>query len=481
MAFCSVNPVTLKEMRQSVRGLFINILLVITLVVNGLFICSALIFNEKVGMDFTIARQLFGQIYFMLIAGSFILIPAYLGNRFAGEITNKENSLFFSTAMRPSSIVWGKFFSGAMLVTMFYSSILPFLILLYFLRGLDVVKMLLTIFYSFIFSLLSIMFMLAFNSDASHPGIRRSKNIIGVIFLLFMSSSLGNMYMFIGHSGDSITSMFYWARMLTYLVLELLAGGFLFTITVYRISPKLSNRALPVKIYMAIFWLVTGIIALAWSLSDIFAGPQYEFDPLKLWLVSMIIISIAAMIMSASEPNTLSERVCKGISTNPAVRLFQYLFFSGCANTFLFCTVTAVLTLIASTIFEISGVGSLSAMQTITLTAAVLYGLMYGLTTITIKRRFFKNKSDTKIPIMITAILVFTGVVTPVLIAFYLYDSINAANGLGWYAVGNPFILFSEKWPIFKVLSFTSTFTVVLAAFNWRWFYESFQNFRQAK
>jgi len=481
MAICSVNPVTLKEMRQSVRGMFINILLVITLVVNGLFICRTLIFNEKVGMDFTIARQLFGQIYFMLIAGSFILIPAYLGNRFASEISDKENSLFFSTGLKPSSIVWGKFFSGAILVTMFYSSIVPFMILLYFLRGLDVVKMLLTVFYSFIFSLLSIMFMLAFNSDASHPGIKRSKNVIGVIFLLFMSTSLSNLYMFIGYSGDSVTSLFYWARMLTYLVLELLAGGFLFIITVYRISPKQSNRAFAVKIYTAIFWFLTMLMAVAWSFSDIFAGPMYEFHPLKLWLISMTIISIAAMVMSAAEPNTASKRVRREISANPVKRVFQYLFFSGCANTFTFSTIMAVLTIITAAVFEAAKISSLNAMLTITLTAALLYGLMYGLTTITIKRHFFKDRSDTKIPIMITVILVFIGTVTPVLIAFYLYDNISAAGDLGWYAVGNPFILFGVKWPIFKVLSFTSVFTVVLAAFNWRWFYESFRQFRQTK
>ncbi len=481
MSVWNVNPVTLKEMRQSVRGMFINILLVITLVANGLFICSELIFNEKVGMDFTIARRLFGQIYFMLIVGSFILIPAYLGNRFATEISDKENSLFFSTAMKPSRIVWGKFFSGAMLVTMFYSSILPFLILLYFLRGLDVVKMLLTIFYSFIFSLLSIMFMLAFNSDSSHPGIRRSKNVIGVVFLLFMSSSLGDMYMFIGHSGDSIASMFYWARMLTYLAIEVLVGGFLFIITVYRISPKLSNRAFPVKVYTIIFWLLTAGLAMAWSLSDMFAGPMHEFDPLKLWLISMTIISIAAMIMSAAEPSVLSKRVCGEISANPIVRTVQYLFFSGCANTFIFSAMIAILTIIVATVFETAKLGSLNAMLTITLTAAVLYGLMYGLTTITIKRHFFKDRADTKLPIMITVILVFFGAVIPVLTAFYLYDNISSATRLGWYAVGNPFVLFSPKWPILKVLAFTSASTVLLAAFNWRWFYESFKSFRELK
>lgn len=481
MAFSCVNPVTLKEMRQSVRGMFISILLVITLVVNGIFICAELIFNDQVGSDFSISQRLFGQIYFMLVAGSFILIPAYLGNRFAAEISDKDNSLFFSTSLKPSSIIWGKFFSGAMLIVMLYSTVVPFLILLYFLRGLDVVKMLLTIFYSFVFSLLSVMFMLAFNSDATNQGVRRAKNAVGVIFLLFLSGSLGSIYMFVGQSGDSVMSMMYWAKMLTYLVIEILVWRFLFVITVYRISPKLSNRALPVKVYSFVFWLTTGVIAFVWSVPNFLDDSFLDANPLMVWFASMTVIYIVTMIISAAEPDSLSRRARTRISNNAFVRFFQYFFYTGCVNTFVYSLVMAVVTVFICAGCQGAGFGRLDSMTTITLTAAVLYGTTYGLTTITVKRKFFKNKSDTKIPILITLGLVLAGTVTPILIAFYSYDDLAPMNELGWYAVGNPFILFSEKWPILEVLVFTGVATIVLAAFNWRMFFDSIRKFERTK
>ncbi|MFI4910703.1 MAG: ABC transporter permease [Sedimentisphaeraceae bacterium JB056] len=480
MSLGLVNAVTLKEMRQSVRGMFISILLTITLIANGMFICSELIFNNNIGLDFTIAQRLFSQIYFILMIGSFILIPAYIGNRFSSEISDKESSLFFSTTLKPAEIVWGKFCSGAMLVVMFYCATLPFLVLLYFLRGLDVVKMLMTIFYSFIFSLLSIMFMLAFNSDAAHPGIRRTKNAVGVISLLFLSSSLGELYFFVNSDGASITTFVYWAKMLTYLGVEILAGLMLFLITVYKISPKFSNRALPIKIYTFIFWLLTGIIALAWSRSDALTSRFSDIEPLGIWLPAMTIMFVVAMVMSAIEPNKLSKRVRAKISKKSFVKTFQYIFYSGCASTFIFCGIMAILTIMVSGALEAAGMpGTKETMITIELSAMTLYGLMYGLTTITIKRHFFKDKPDTKIPAIITLILILLGTITPVLIAFYMFESLAPMNNLGWYVVGNPFIIFSKEWPIFKVLAFTSVFTIVLTAFNWKWFYTSFKEFHR--
>jgi hypothetical protein len=476
MGVCTINPVMLKEMRQSVRGMFISILLVLTLLINAVFISSELIFNKNIGLDFTIAQRLFGQIYFMLMLVGFILIPAYIAGRFSGEISDKQSSLFFSTSLSPSQIIWGKFCSGAALIVIFYCTVLPFLVLLYFLRGIDVAKMLTTVFHCFTLSLLAIMFMLAFNSNTLNPGLRKVKYAIGIIVLIFLSSYVSGLYYFVNNQSESILTFTYWAKILTYLALEILMGIFLFVISVYKISPKLSNRAFAVKLFSLIFWLLTGLILLTWSRSNVLAGIFNDTEPLSLWLFSMTIIFVIAMVASAIEPDNLSRRVKASISPGRFVRPLQYLFYSGCANTFVFCCLMAVLTVAASAIFELAGLTE-NPMDTLRLAALTLYGSMYGLMTIAVKRRFFNDKPNTAIPAIITAVLVLMGTITPVLIAFYSYDSISLTNASGWYAVGNPLIPFYDNWPILKVLFFTSVLTVFLAAFNWKWFYASFKEF----
>ncbi len=133
-----LNPVVVKELRQSVRSWAVTGMLLLFLVV---LFCTALAFLIAQSFQVTIDQRL-GAIVFqsfvaILTGASLLFIPLYVGVRLAAERQESNLDLLYITTLTPQRIIRGKFLCGAYVTILFFSACMPFMVFTNLLRGVD--------------------------------------------------------------------------------------------------------------------------------------------------------------------------------------------------------------------------------------------------------------------------------------------------------------------------------------------------------
>lgn len=468
-----LNPVVVKELRQSVRSWAVTGMLMVFLVV--LFLTSI---GFLIGQSFTISpSQMLGReifiFYLMILTGACVLfIPVYIAVRVAGERQDNNVDLLYITTLSPGRIIRGKLLCGVYLTVLYFSACMPFMVLTNQLRGVDLP----TIFVILVMVFLLVVFAIQFAIFLACLPVSRNAKILlampAVVGALGLFGTLGfaSTEMIQSGVGSLLGTWRFWGPALTALIVGGMVFGLFYLMSVALITPHSANRALPLRIYVTALWAISGVVATSWAMVNTSAN---ELLP---WASLSVGVLIIALLCSVSEHDTRSIRVQRTIPTDPRKRLVAFFFFGGAAGGIAWSMLLLGATLIVLRLLDALqaswlGTGFLTEINHFCNVSQIvgLYAFSYSLTAMFIHRQFLAHKPPVAAGILALLLPGLWAIVPNVVLFFMNELSWSALERLQLGNVFNVFIAKAEDNEIYH-LGFAFFWAVAAIVLNARWF-----------
>lgn len=399
-----LNPIVVRELRQSVRGRFTLIafmlFLVVMLLTSALFVAN----NEASGPE--LAQIMFA----ILMVVCILLIPFMFGVRSALEREREQMDLLFVSTLSPNRIVGGKLIAASVVSLLFFSAAAPFLTLTYFLRGVDVLTILVVLLLLFalvVFMLQAAIFV------GSMPTPLYMKILLGLGFIfcgfivLGITTSLSQEILESGWGSfqhrfvsDGMFGLFLIFAGLT-------AGLFLLTAAFYK-SPY-HNPAFAPRIFffgMCAFWLAAGHTWLG-----------REAMGALVFLVLMI--ALGGFTVGICEEEEPHRHMLRTLPPSFLRRALLFPFYSGSASALIWSLLLAGFALTA---YGIKTGGSYHQKFFEICLGLALYTYFYGLTAFSLRRRLWPGIVSRQWNWLLAVILTGFGMFIPWTIAVLLWS-----------------------------------------------------------
>jgi len=324
-----LNPIVVKELRQAVRSWTVTGMLLLFLIVLFATALVLLVTNLFVpNRDMGLGAMMFEAFLFILAGASVLFIPLYVGIRVGLERQENNIDLLYVSTLSPGRIIRGKFFCGAYMALLFFSACMPFMAFTNLLRGIDLPTVLFILFWVFLVVCVANMVAIFL---ACLPVSRPFKALI-VLYGLFQSFWLMvplvtlSLNLMRSGVGAMMFGRSFWFGVLTLLCMGFGIVGFFYQLSVALISPPSANRALPVRIYITIAWLVTGLLAFGW------AYRTRESAPIAGWTATILALMLFALLVTVSNSDHLSVRVRRTIPASGWKKALAFVFYNGAAG-----------------------------------------------------------------------------------------------------------------------------------------------------
>ena len=487
-----INPIVVKELRQSVRNWTVTTALLLLLLICFL-VTVAFLLGESANniRSQAMGGQVFTALFSILTTVSLSFLPLYVGVRLAWERTPTNIDLLYITTLTPARIIRGKMLSGVYLAVLFFSVTMPFMVFTYLLRGVDLPTIFTMLLFLFLGNIAGIQLAILV---AALPMNRILKlvvagffgmNALFSVFGIALSAAIGGS----GRFSMNVTSWDFWAGALSVIAIGLLITGLAHVCAIACVTPLAANRALPVRIYATIMWLLAGVLASTW------AWHENSTEPLAGWMIGTWILLVLTLMVSVCSQDRRSLRVRQAIPANPRRRFLAYLFYNGPDSGIAWSAAIGLLTLFIC--FSIGwlagwvGHGSLAATSVgpkasptsdeemlLTCTTVLFYLLAYALTALWLQRRFLVNVS-TKFASVIFLLMPPLLFLIPTLFFFFI-------NRLSWDVVderqlGSLFNLFLHKVQknhLSEHLLFAAGWLLLILLLNARWLIRQIEDFK---
>ena len=470
-----LNPIVVKELRQAVRSWAVTGMLLLFLTV--LFVTSVIFFATQgtdADPDEQLGAELFSAFAVILAIASLFFIPLYLGIRVAAERQDNNPDLFYVSTLSPARIILGKFLCGAYMTVLFFSACMPFMAFTNLLRGMDLP----TVFYILFYLFLTVC---SFNMIAIFlgclPASRPFKILAGIFGIAVSIYSIGVAlsYVFRFMSlgiGTTMGSRNFWSGTLTTTAVGAAVTGLFYVLAVALVSPASSNRALPVRIYVTVIWLLTALLDVAWL------GKTRHSDALGAWTIPVFILLLFSLVVVISNTDAMSNRVRRSIPRAPWKRFFAFLFYNGAAGGLVWVAVMMAGTFLFS--YEIASLYpayfARSADQFLALGAFAVYAFAYAMTALFVHRAFFRHR-PAKIAGLLAVFITAACALAPSIVLFFLNELTTFS--IERLELGNVFNIFvmRDDGRLIYHFYFALCWLAVIAALNMRWFFKQIRNF----
>lgn len=325
------NPILVKELRQSVKGKFL-------IVVLGLILTIQLFMWWMFTLPDTISSVSGESAYFGLLSlfgfSLAVCMPLYTGWRILIERANQD--LLYVSALSPFQIVWGKFLASAGIIFIVFSTFLPFFYLTLLLGGIDT----LTITYTLLIALIGLLGMVTFT-------IFVLCGVVPIVLKVFLVLGFlaGNIYIGAGvvfsmwaffDTYGFFDEQAAFAVFLTWMIGGTLVNGLFIVLSAAIISPSSSNRAVVPRIYTTLMALVGYItFAVVIMMSSPFGGaypPGFWNQILYAATVATLPFAGLIFLVSASGRFKYGLRLKKAIPNGIVKKVLWLPFYSGAAN-----------------------------------------------------------------------------------------------------------------------------------------------------
>jgi hypothetical protein len=439
-----INPIAVKELRQAVQGKVIPTLMMIFLLIQLAVIGGFLMFDEDgISRSKTLGRDSFMTLNTILAVMSIIVIPIVTAIRLSSERGEGTTDLLYITSLSPRQIIWGKLLSSLIVTLMIYSICAPFMTLTYLLRGIDIPTIFFSLGMDFVTAWLAILVGIFIGAI---PGTRGTKIFHGLLALsvlpfLMYPASLSTMMVYSG-IGSSMGTWYFWSRALTVLALAVLAGGFLYVFSITMISPPLSNRVMPIRIYTTAVWLAGSIIAYIWMW---YIGSDAYYLA-TIWMFLGTGIFCIALMGTISERDQIGPRVKRSVPRNLLLRIPAFIFFGGAGSGVLWSCIMITMTLVIVRylvtpyfVFNANRVEYLHEFY-LMMCGMAFYSFGYAMAAVLIKRYLLGDTFRRTYASTIALALLTVGLLVPIIIHFLLYSESPDRNS-GFWLITNPFAL----------------------------------------
>jgi hypothetical protein len=419
----NINPLLLRELRQQVRNRFVIVLINLYLAVLVYVCVMSVLFNPP---QFRNAGEiLFGGLATIMGIACFLTVVVYTALTTASERINSD--LMFTSALKPSSIVFGKALAGAILTVLLMSMTAPFVMVAYLLRGLDIEVVAVT--FISIFTVIQV-----FNSMAICicSNVKTKIQMLTVLGASFFISIFGlgmiSIFVFSPHRFFSFTSLTWFEHLIPFFVAGAVFAVFLAG-AIATIAPPASNRLLPLRLTITIIYLGSFLICLNFPLGNLS------------WIHSWIIALIILLFMVISEHETWSPRIRRTLPKSFLLRIILFPFYTGSANGFVW------LALLGFGIFlvAINAITKAGTDPEIPPFYWFLFSFDYCVTAMLLRSRFLSKKITPEKTSIIVLLLFFFFVPGGMLTCFLLqnteYSDFYGVYSQSFFSALNPFMI----------------------------------------
>jgi hypothetical protein len=490
-----LNPIVIKELRQAVKSWLVVIALLVFLALQLIILGAFLMLSEGVNrnsgeVDFQAGRTAFMILQPILLSICMLLIPAYAGVRLAFERSDINVDLFFITTLKPRSIIWGKFCAAVVLILLIFSACAPFMTFTYLLRGIDIPTILLVLAIDFLTVLAGTQFAVFLGAMPAHWVFKLLLGLWGfgclMMLLYLMSFATFSLVQF--GIGVPLDSWEFWGPALAILVGIVAVVGLLFSWSVALVSPASSNRALPVRIFMMVQWLATGVAAALVS-------RQFStYVPVAIWAAFSVWLCCLQLHIAINEREQWAPRVARTIPRWIAARLPAFLFYSGAAGGLAFGVLFVGLTILAAHLWRVwnpalDGKNFVDTFLEMLLVAG-LYALCYCLMGVLF--RTYLAGGRIKLAHTWIVVLVFTalGSVLPYIFAYVCFGDVfrSSHEGENWWLLPNPFasiadVALHDRYHVTTApfqslpLAFSAAWAVIMVILSLPWYLRQVSRF----
>lgn len=415
-----LNPILVKELRQSTNSRVLTILVIAFLSIQLFGLYIQVFMGNATSFD---SRQaIFETVLTILIASCIYGIIPTVSNRFFRERNGDSIDLIYTTVLSPFAVISGKMLSAVGLIVLLYSLCTPFIFISYLFPGVDILTIVWSLWYSFWIIVAIAQFMILI-ATIKTTKIMRSVVLLGYfIGITFFSLSLVPALLFSRHGGLMMDIGFGrapWYAHLIIMAFLLLIIGFLYVLSVCAVTADHANRALWPRLYAAGMWLAGLLFVIG---MHIFSTKSDANEANVFWLGMSTLLFLCFMGAASGEREKYGNRVRRYIPRNKFLRLLYFPFFSGEINGIVYSITFLALTAL---IFSLLPSNTRNWERgVITIVGLAGYFTWYSLLALQIKRMFVRRFPNmNSFLIMLFAVIVFT--LAPMLLACGIYHRID--------------------------------------------------------
>jgi hypothetical protein len=446
-----LNPIAVKELRQAVKSRIVVSALTLFLLIQLSILLLILSFSAPPTAEaarLNAGRSIFYILQGILLGACMLLVPAYAGVRLAAEHTDTNVDLLFISTLRPRRIIAGKLQAAVVLILLIFSACAPFMTFTYLLRGIDIPSIILVLAIDFLTVLLGTQTAIFLGAIPANATLRRLLGLFGlsVLVVLFSYAMAGSIALLEMGWGSRVDTVEFWLVVGGAVVALVAVIGLLFTWSVAIISPPSANRALPVRLYMLGFWLVTGGVAAL--LAHHFRSPI----PLYCWQWVVVTILCVQFLVAINEREQWGLRVRRMIPRRWWLRGPLFLLYSGSAGGILFTGLLLASTIALpstaleywSAFFFTSSFGSMvldfNRPNTLALALFALYTFDYCMLAVWLRNVLLRGQIQASYTWVLALILWGLGFSLPYLLLFlFQNEELRAGHIDPWWQISNPF------------------------------------------
>ncbi len=473
----AVNPIVVKEVRQAVHCRFLPTILLAFLGFQLATLSFYLMTKGASGIDLlegaSYGEEVFGVLISLLFFATGFCVPISAAVRMHAERSGQALALFFISTLPPRRVISGKLGSNLIVTLLLFSACMPYLSFTYFLRGIDLPTVFAALAVGFAASAAGILSAVFLASLQVSRFLKLLLALAGLGWLaILFSMSIGSAFAL---REQGVASLFsgsdQWGPMLVGLVICGALFSMLYVLAVALVTPVTANRALPVRRFIMMVWLVLTLGAVA----DCFIRGQQ--DLVVLWALSTYSGLAVAILAAIGARDQLNSRLTNEVPRSRLRRGLVFMLFSGSANGLTWAVVMIALTTavhhlcnrrLGDDFNEVAG----------PLLGMCAFILAYALLAVLLQRRWLSRwirRSQTWV-LALTLITAFS--LTPVMIGFLLSPTSMAGSAsLGLWLVLNPFAVFSDTFDEFAI-HVGIGWAVVMSFLARHWFMKQIRNFK---
>ncbi|MDR1484283.1 MAG: hypothetical protein LBT09_05625 [Planctomycetaceae bacterium] len=445
------NPLLIKELRQFVRNKFIIILINIY-VVAIVVACMLVLTAGAVGTEEVRGKNLFFILVDIVsVAGVFTIVVRTAWST-ANEKINEDLMLF--SAIKPSTIVFGKIISGVVFTLLLMSITMPFVTLAYILRGIDLEVVFVVMIESFIVTqmLNSFAIFIASSNKMKFSPILSTFIVLAGSFLVyyFVVSELYIQIIIDGRlNSKSLCEAFYPLFCLPSTLITFFICG-----SIAMFSPLASNRIFPLRVSLTVVFFIVILLVLSECFFGLAKDAFFRVEMCCLIFMPFIIAMVTC------ERDQWSTRIRRSLPKSLVCRIFLFPFYTGaaCGLVWIFIIVFVLFAIdiklgISSAFTHYHVFFGTDGRIKIFFTVGIcIFTFNYCVTAMLIRSAFFK-KWDSKYVIFIALILLLIFTFGSMLLYILIAIFINNPNTI---MPRNPFRNYSES--LFSALNPFSDF-----------------------
>jgi hypothetical protein len=491
-----INPIVVKELRQAVQSRLVVSVLLLFLGLEVFILGAFLLFREAhtgpEAIDWSAGVEVFRWIQGILL-GTCFLVPIYTGVRLASERSEHNVDLLFVSALRPRSIIGGKFAAAMVVALLAFSACAPFMTFSYLLRGIDIPTILVVLATDLLAVTFGTQVALFLGALPGNRGLKFFVNLLGYValgylFILLLRFSSFLVSAGVGRLDDPLE---FWAPFGAVTLLALGLVGLLFCWSVALISPPSSNRAPAGRLFLVGVWLSTGVAAAVWSR---YIRPAGNHGPVYVWVILGVSLACLQFLISINERERWGPRVARTIPRLWLLRVPAFFFYSGAGGGVLLASGLAGLTLAGAELWrwlypEMAG-EDFSVHVCKVMGAVALYTFCYGMTAVLVRAYLFGGRVRATVTWLVALLLVGLGSSLPMVLAYLTVpEHLRYSSDEQWWLLTNPFASVYEinttgrrtGWADYETVCylFIVTWAGVAAALSMPWLIAQMTRFRR--